>query len=96
MFSRRGLLLMATASLTVTGMGGSKALGFSSESMDPADLSALMLVCQRSGSHVPLLTNARRVLGEEITLGLKPATATEMVVCPLCRCSFQIIPDTSF
>ncbi len=101
MFSRRDLLLTATASLGMLGTGGSGALALSSEPMDPADLSALALACQSvqsagTGSHAQLLADARRTLDDEIKQGLKPATATELVVCPFCQCSFQVVPDISF
>ena len=64
--------------------------------MRPEDLSVLTLACQTPATHVQFLADARRSLSEEIKLGLKPATATEMVVCPLCHCSFQIVPDVMF
>lgn len=93
--SRRKILLGAGAMISVAGLGIARAWALSSEPLPPADLEALSLACNTPSSHTQLLADARLMLDDAIKRGVKPADATEMVVCPLCHCAFKVSPDLS-
>jgi len=95
MLSRRGILLGA-ATTSLLGLGAVRAVALSTEPMAPSDLKALSLACSNLASHTQLIADARLMLDDEIKRGAKPANYTETVVCPFCRCAFQVSPDVSF
>lgn len=96
MLSRRAILLGAAAMTSVAGLSVARAWALSSEPLAPEDLRALSLACGSRSSHTQLLADARLMLDDAIKRGVKPANATETVVCPLCHCAFQVSPDISF
>lgn len=93
MLSRRKLLLGAAATTSLLGLGALHAAALSSEPMTPSDLRALSLACDKSTSHAQLIGDARMLLVDAVKRGLKPADYSETVVCPFCRCAFQVSPD---
>lgn len=95
MLSRRGILLGAAAATSLLGFGAVRAVALSTEPMAPSDLKALSLACNNLSSHTQLIADARLLLDGEIKRGAKPANYTETVVCPFCRCAFQVSPDIS-
>lgn len=96
MLSRRSILLGAAAGSALLGLNVMRAAALSTEPMAPDDLKALALACDGVASHAQLVTNARLMLDDEIKRGVKPASASETVVCPLCHCSLQVLPDIGF
>ncbi|MDY0870322.1 hypothetical protein [Dongia rigui] len=94
--SRRKVLLGAGAMVSVAGLGVVRAWALSTEPLAPVDLEALSLACGGQSAHTQLLADARLLLDDAIKRGVKPADATETVVCPLCHCAFQVAPDISF
>lgn len=96
MLSRRNILLSAVATIPVAGLGVARAWALSTEPMEPADLEALSLACSAPSSHMQLLADARLMLDDAIKRGVKPANATETVICPLCHYAFQVSPDITF
>jgi hypothetical protein len=96
MLSRRAILLGAGAMTSVAGLSVVRAWALSREPLAPEDIKALSLACGSPSSHTQLLADARLMLDDAIKRGVKPANATETIVCPLCRCSFQVSPDISF
>jgi len=96
MLSRRKVLLSAGATMSVAGLGVARAWALSTEPLAPGDLDALSLACGNPSSHTQLLADARLMLDDAVKRGVKPAQATETVVCPLCHCAFQVSADISF
>jgi hypothetical protein len=94
--SRRKVLLGAGATISIAGLGAVRAWALSSEPLAPGDLQALSLACGGQSAHMQLLADARLLLDDAIKRGVKPANATEIVVCPLCHCAFQVSPDITF
>ncbi|MBI2254008.1 MAG: hypothetical protein HYU58_05270 [Proteobacteria bacterium] len=94
--TRRNILLNAAAFALVGTAGAKLAYALSSEPMAPEDLSALALACGNQTRHTQLISDARLLLDDAIKSGMKPAGTTETVVCPFCRCAFQVTPDIGF
>jgi hypothetical protein len=60
--------------------------------MPPAVAAEYALGCSAAGTsgHDQLMQKARAVLQGEIASGLKPASAEEIVACPLCGCRLVV------
>ncbi|WP_374651689.1 hypothetical protein [Dongia sp.] len=90
------MLLGAVAGSSILAIGATRAIALSSEPMAPADIQALALACGKPASHAQLIADARLILNAEIESGAKPADTTELVACPLCRCTFEVASDIRF
>lgn len=94
MLSRRELLSTCLAGSAALVGGATAAQAFSYETM-PADVANALalheLACGGNvDGHNALIASARATLDGEIARGLKPASAQEIVVCPICGCRMVV------
>ena len=59
---------------------------------------AFALACKPLGGsdHGALVASAQASLKDEIKRGVVPASAREIVVCPICGCRFIVTADASY
>jgi hypothetical protein len=97
MLTRRELLTTALAGSAAFVVGARAAKAFSIEPMPKDVAAAYALRCGGTdGGHAALMQSARATLDGEIAKGLKPASAQEIVVCPICGCRMVVSADSNF
>ncbi len=97
MLTRRQLLSGIALGGLGTGFAAQPASAFTLEPM-PKHVAAIMaLACKPNSSadHAQLIGDAQLILRRDIAAGLLPADAKQIVVCPICGCSFTVTADSS-
>jgi len=90
MLTRRELLSTAIAGSAAFVAGASAAQAFTEQPMPPDVAAEYALGCGGVGGHDQLMQKALAALEGEIASGAKPASAEEIVVCPLCGCRMVV------
>jgi hypothetical protein len=92
MLTRRELLSTAIAGSAAFMAGASAAQAFTEQPMPPDVAADYMLGCGGASvaGHDQLMQKVRALLTREIASGAKPASAEEIVVCPLCGCRMVV------
>jgi len=97
MLSRRQLLIGSVLGGMAAGLGSRTASAFSIETTPRFAASAFVLACKPLGAsdHGSLIASAQATLKDEIARGVLPASAREIVICPICGCRFIVTADSS-
>jgi hypothetical protein len=97
MLTRRDLLSGIALSGLATGLALRPAAAFTVEPMPKkvADIMALACKSGTSRDHALLIGDAQAILRRDIAAGLLPANTKQIVVCPICGCSFTVTADAS-
>ena len=95
MLTRRNLLL-TTAVTSVFGLSAARAVALSAEPLAADDLRAMRLACGGALSHAELVAEARLYLDSQVQAGERSADYSETILCPLCACSLQVVPEFRF
>jgi hypothetical protein len=92
MLTRREILCTALAGSAAFVAGASAAQAFTEQTMPPDVAAEYALGCSgaTSSGHDRLMQKVRAALKGEIASGAKPASAEEIVVCPLCGCRMVV------
>jgi len=92
MLTRRELLSTAIVGSAAFVAGASAAQAFTEQPMPPAVEAEYLAGCTATNvsGHDALIQKARTLLRGEITSGLKPAGAEEIVTCPICGCRMVV------
>jgi hypothetical protein len=92
MLTRRELLSTAIAGSAAFVAGASAAQAFTEQPMPPDVAAQYALGCSGTSNsgHDELMQKVRAALQGEIASGAKPASAEEIVVCPLCGCRMVV------
>jgi len=98
MLSRRQLLIGSVFGGMAAALGSRAASAFSIETTPRFAANAFALACKPlSGSdHGSLFASAQAMLKDEIARGVLPASAREVVICPICGCRFIVTADASY
>jgi hypothetical protein len=97
MLTRRKLLSGIALGGLATGLAARPAAAFTTEPMPKhlADVMALACTSGNSAEHAQLVEDAQLILRRDIAAGLLPANTKQIVVCPICGCSFTVTADAS-
>lgn len=97
MLTRRNLLSGIALNGLATGLALRSAGAFTVEPMPKkvADIMALACKPGTTGDHTQLIDDAQVILRRDIAAGLLPANTKQIVVCPICGCSFTVTADAS-
>jgi hypothetical protein len=97
MLTRRGLL-SGVAFGGAAAFVARSAAAFTLEPMPKPVAGAFALACKQlaGGDHSQLIADAQAQLRQEISGGVLPANAQQIVVCPICGCRFTVTADSSF
>jgi hypothetical protein len=97
MLTRRKLLSGIAFGGLATGLAQRPAAAFTVEPMPKrvADIVALACKPNSSADHAQLIGDAQLILRRDIAAGLLPANTKQIVVCPICGCSFTVTADAS-
>jgi hypothetical protein len=97
MLLRRQMLLGSAFAGVGAAIGARAAAAFSIETTPRVAADAFALACKPLGGsdHGALVASAQASLKEEIKRGMLPASAQEIVVCPICGCRFIVTADSS-
>jgi hypothetical protein len=91
MWTRRQLLGTTIAGCAAFGTGTGVAQAFTFQPMTPDVAADYANRCGANLSgHDQLMQSARAALQGEISNGLKPAGAEELVICPICGCRLTV------
>jgi hypothetical protein len=97
MLSRRQLLIGSVFGGMAAGLGLRAAQAFSIETTPRFAANAFALACKPLGGsdHGALVSSAQATLKDEIARGALPASAREVVICPICGCRFIVTADSA-
>lgn len=97
MLSRRQMLLGSPFAGAGAAIGTRSAAAISIETTPRFAAEAFALACKplSASDHGALVASAQASLKDEIKRGLLPASAQEIVVCPICGCRFIVTADSS-
>jgi len=97
MLTRRKLLSGIALGGLATGLAARPAAALTTEPMPKhlADVMALACTPGNSPEHAELVADAQLILRRDIAAGLLPANTKQIVVCPICGCSFTVTADAS-
>jgi hypothetical protein len=97
MLTRRKLLSGIALGGLATGLAARPAAAFTTEPMPKHLADAVALACKPGNNpeHTELVEEARLILRRDIAAGLLPANTKQIVVCPICGCSFTVTADAS-
>jgi hypothetical protein len=90
MLTRRQLLGTAIAGSAAFAAGAGTAQAFTFQPMPPDVAADYARGCGNVAGHDQLMQSARATLQGEISSGLKPAGAEEIVTCPICGCRIAV------
>ena len=90
MLTRRQLLSTAIAGSAAFVAGAAAANAFTFQPMPPDVAADYARGCGNAGGHSQLMQTARAALQGEIASGAKPASAEEIVTCPICGCRMVV------
>ena len=90
MLTRRQLLSTAIVGSAAFVAGASAARAFTFQPMTPDVAADYARGCGSASTHGQLIKTARAVLQGEIASGTKPASAEEIVTCPICGCRMVV------
>jgi hypothetical protein len=99
MLTRRRLL-SGVALGGLAAVVGRSAAAFTIEPMPKPVAGAFALACKplagSGGDHNQLIADAQALLRREISGGVLPATAQQVVVCPICGCRFTVTASAAY
>jgi len=97
MLTRRKLLSGIALGGLMGGLAARPAAAFTTEPMPKHVADIMALACKPGGNagHAELIHDAQLILRRDIAAGLLPANTKQIVVCPICGCSFTVTADAS-
>ena len=97
MLTRRKLLSGIALGGLATGLAARPVGAFTTEPLPKHLADAVALACKPGSNpeHTALVDEARLVLKRDIAAGLLPANTRQIVICPICGCSFTVTADAS-